>query len=210
MDHSHVLTKSRLLMSLLAIVSVRTAASLAGDPLHKVGEAMAQVAGQSDGAGASAAAQPASTWPAAGTILIPNARTPLPGLVTGGQPSATDLKVAKEHGVRTVINLRPGNEAGVDVEEGSNVSKLGMRYVSIPIAGAADLTAENVKKLAAALTQKDALPAIVHCSAGNRAAALLALKAYQIDGKSAAEAIELGKSAGLTTLEPAVRERLHP
>ena len=217
MDYSHSITQSRLLMSLVLIIvgGGRPPVAFAGDQLHKVGGAAAQVARQSDGTadgdgGPGTAPQPAPTQPAAGTNSIPNARTPLPGLVTGGQPSATDLRIAKDQGFHTVINLRPDDEAGVDAEEASTVSKLGMRYVSIPVSGAADLTAENVKKLAAALSQKDALPAIVHCASGNRAAALLALKAYQIDGKSAEEALELGRSAGLTPkLEPGVRERLH-
>ena len=157
-----------------------------------------------------AAQQSSPTQPAAVANSLPNGRTPLPGLVTGGQPSAADLQTAKNQGFHTVINLRPDGEAGADAQEGSTVSKLGMHYVSIPVSGPADLTEENVKKLAAALSPKDALPAIVHCASGNRAAALLALKAYQIDGKSAEEALDLGKNAGLTSkLEPAVRERLH-
>ena len=189
MDYLHSITQSRLLMSLVLMITGGGCppVAFAGDQHHKVGDA-----------------------PAAATTSIPNARTPLPGLVTGGQPSTTDLKIAKDQGFRTVINLRPDDEAGVDAEEVSTVSELGMRYVSIPVSGAADLTTENVKRLAVALSQKDALPAIVHCASGNRAAALLALKAYQIDGKSAEEALDLGKNAGLTTkLEPAVRERLH-
>ncbi len=217
MEHSHSITQSRLLMSLVLAIAggARLPVSFASDQLHDVGDATAQVLCQSErtadeGAGTRTTPRSAPIRPAAGTISIPNARTPLPGLVTGGQPSATDLKIAKDQGFHTVINLRPGDEVGVDAEEASTVSKLGMRYVSIPVSGAADLTAENVKKLAAALSQQDALPAIVHCASGNRAGALLALKAYQIDGRSAEEALELGKNAGLTAkLEPAVRERLH-
>jgi hypothetical protein len=40
--------------------------------------------------------------------------------------------------------------------------------------------------------------------------ALLALKAFQLDGASAEEALDLGRRAGLKGLEPAVRERLQP
>ncbi len=217
MDHSHSITLWRRLMLLVLVVAggAWPPVSFASDQIHKVGDATAQVARQSEGmaaegAGPGTTPQLAPAQPAVGTNLIPNARTPLPGLVTGGQPSATDLKIAKAQGFHTVINLRPDDEVGVDAEEASTVSKLGMRYVSIPVSGAADLTAENVQKLAAALSQQDALPAIVHCASGNRAGALLALKAYQIDGKSAEEALELGKNAGLTSkLEPAVRERIH-
>lgn len=43
----------------------------------------------------------------------------------------------------------------------------------------------------------EAGPIIVHCSAGNRAAALVALEAYFGDKKSADEALAIGKQAGL-------------
>ena len=48
---------------------------------------------------------------------------------------------------------------------------------------------------------------LVHCSTGNRAGALMALAAHA-QGLPAADALALGKAAGLTGLEPAVRGKL--
>ncbi|MDD9932328.1 MAG: sulfur transferase domain-containing protein [Myxococcales bacterium] len=140
-------------------------------------------------------------------VAIPNGAQPTPEITTGGQPSAEHLQAAARQGIRTVISLRPLGEAGSEGEQ-QRVEELGMRFVSIPIAGAADLTEDNARKLAEALAADGALPAIVHCGSGNRAGALLALKAFLVDGESPAAALDLGKRAGLTKLEPAVRERL--
>lgn len=143
----------------------------------------------------------------AAPIDIPNARTPLEGLLTGGTPSPAQIAEAARLGYRTVINLLPPDEPGV-AEEAEQVQKLGMRYVSIPVSGAEDLTPDKVDALAEALAEPSGFPVLMHCSSGNRVGALLALKAYRVDGKSAAESLELGLKAGLTKLESAVRAQL--
>jgi protein tyrosine phosphatase (PTP) superfamily phosphohydrolase (DUF442 family) len=76
------------------------------------------------------------------------------------------------------------------------------------VSGADDVTVDNARKLAEALGGDDALPAVVHCGSGNRAGAILAMKAFHVDGLSAEEALALGRRAGLTKLEPVVKERL--
>jgi uncharacterized protein (TIGR01244 family) len=154
--------------------------------------------------GPDAPAQVDSTPP---LVPIPNARVTPSGLLVGGQPSPSQLKEIQEAGYRTVINLRPEGELG-DEGEASAVERLGMTYVSIPVPGAAGLTEQNARALAKALTQRDALPAVVHCSTGQRAAALLGLKAFVVDRLSATAAIDLAKGLGLTTLEKDLRERI--
>ena len=47
-------------------------------------------------------------------------------------------------------------------------------------------------------------PLILHCASGNRAGALLALKAFFVDHAAPDAAIQLGESAGLASLRPAV------
>ena len=138
---------------------------------------------------------------------IPNACT-LDGLCTGGRPSPAHLQKAAELGVKVVVNLCPPAEsAGFD--EAAVVAGVGMSYVNIPIAGAGDLTPANVALLAAALAgYGDQHRTLLHCASSNRVGAMLALKAKQIDGKSAAEALEIGRAAGLTGLEPVVAQLL--
>lgn len=128
-----------------------------------------------------------------------------PELVTGSQPSRADLEKLKAAGVTTVINLRgSGEDAGFD--EAAAAKTLGLHYVAIPIAGGAEVTAENAAKLDAAMRKADG-KALIHCASGNRAGALLALRAAAA-GQSVEEAIAFGKSAGMTSLEQTVRTQL--
>ena len=83
-----------------------------------------------------------------------------------------------------------------------------MNYISIPIAGAAGLTTENVRKFDQALNKIGDDKALIHCASGNRVGALAALREATIMNQSDKSAIETGKKWGLTKLEPAVKDKL--
>ncbi|MGD8316816.1 MAG: sulfur transferase domain-containing protein [Myxococcales bacterium] len=150
---------------------------------------------------------PAQVDPTPPLIPIPNARVSQSGLLVGGQPSLTQLKEIQEAGYRTVVNLRTPDELG-DEGEPAAVERLGMKYVSIPVPGAVGLTEQNARALGKALRGRDALPAVVHCSIGQRAAALLGLKAFVVDRLSATASIDIAKGLGLTTLEADLKQRI--
>lgn len=129
-----------------------------------------------------------------------------PGLYAGGQPDAAQLHTFARDGVKVVIDLRGADEArGYD--EAAVTGELGLRYVRLPIGGASDLTPANATALAALLGAAQG-PVLLHCASGNRVGALLALSAAESEGLAPSTALELGKRAGLRSLEPAVRERL--
>jgi uncharacterized protein (TIGR01244 family) len=131
---------------------------------------------------------------------------PRPGLLTGGQPAPADWAALKARGVTMVVNLRPDAElAGRN--EAAEVVAAGMAYVGIPVAGADAVDATNARRLWSLLKVTQA-PVFVHCASGNRAGALLALGAAQSGGMTPEAALAFGRSAGLTGLEPVVRERL--
>lgn len=136
------------------------------------------------------------------TIDIPNARTPADGVLTGGQPSGAQFHAARDAGFATIINLRNTGEAGV-AEQAKALPEMGFTYHHLPIAGGAGLTLENTKAFAALLDGAEA-PVMVHCGSGNRVGALAAMRAFHLDGKSADEALQIGRAWGLTGLEPAV------
>ena len=139
--------------------------------------------------------------------LLRNGRTPFAGeaILTGGQPTTSQVERAQELGYKTVINLRQPDEK--DNTDPDQVQALGMTYISIPINGSADMTEEKARVLAEALESSES-PVMVHCASGNRVGGLFAMKAYYIDGVGPEEALAVGKAAGMTRLEPTVREKL--
>jgi len=130
---------------------------------------------------------------------------PRPQLYSAGQPSAAQLQQAADAGVTTVIDLRqPDEDRGFD--ETAAAERLGLRYVRIPMAGAAGLTDANAYALRTALAQSSG-PVLVHCASGNRAGALLALVQAR-DGAPVDQALQLGRDAGMTSLEAPTRALL--
>ncbi|WP_313495923.1 sulfur transferase domain-containing protein [Stenotrophomonas sp.] len=133
-------------------------------------------------------------------------RQPRPNLITAGQPSAQQLRHAAANGVTTVIDLRrPDEDRGYD--EAALAEQLGLRYVRLPIAGASDITEANARTLHRLLKQDDG-KTLLHCASSNRAGALLSVVDARINGASAEDALTLGRDAGMTSLEPAVRAAL--
>ena len=128
-----------------------------------------------------------------------------PGLYAGGQPSPEDLAALVARGVRTIINLRAPSEA-VEYDEAGHADQLGLRYISIPVAGPADVTAETAARFSHELGEAMRIGAtMVHCDSSNRVGALIALDQGLAKGAACVDAIALGRAAGLTTLEPLVK-----
>jgi uncharacterized protein (TIGR01244 family) len=119
--------------------------------------------------------------------------------ITGGQPSIADLDKLAKADVKIVINLR-GNGEFSAFNEREVVERLGMTYISLPIASAEDINVININKFHQLLGSSDSRT-LVHCASGNRVGAFFALEAHQFGNKSKAEAITIGKKTGLTRLE---------
>ena len=132
-----------------------------------------------------------------------NIHQPSEHLTTAGQPSANDLERLKAAGYTTVINLQGLGENALD--EAALATTLGIRYIALPIADANDLTVENAFRLDAALKLADG-PTFMHCASGNRVGALMALRAYHVLNMSPADAMAVGKAAGMTKLTPVVSD----
>lgn len=128
-----------------------------------------------------------------------------PGLYVGGQPDESQLQALAAQGVTTVIDLR-GADEDRGYAEAARVQALGLRYVSLPIAGAADITPANARALQHAIDTSNG-PVLLHCASGNRVGALLALQAHA-RGLDETAAIAEGRAAGLGSLEPTVRAQI--
>lgn len=124
-----------------------------------------------------------------------------PGLFSAGQPSAAELETLRRNGVRTIINLRGPDESTL-FDEPAEASRLGLRYVSIPVSGGADLQPSTIDRFSKAIDEARLLgDTLVHCASANRVGALVALERGTIQGASIEEALVLGRRAGLAGLE---------
>lgn len=122
-----------------------------------------------------------------------------PGVTVTGQPTKAQLEAAAARGVKVVINLRGADEPGVLADEKAIVEGAGMTYVQWDAGkGPAVLTEENARKLGEAMAGDG--PVMVHCSGGNRAAALVGLKAAVVDGKSEADVSAMVEGSGRTKM----------
>ncbi|MEQ9445520.1 MAG: sulfur transferase domain-containing protein, partial [Rhodospirillaceae bacterium] len=111
----------------------------------------------------------------------------------------------KSMGIGTVINLRREDE-DLGFDEAAESESLGLSYVNLPV-GMDNLDLQTATQLRAILNQT-AAPVYMHCGSGNRVGALYAIGAHLIDGKPLEESLDVGRKAGLTGLEPRVREIL--
>lgn len=134
-----------------------------------------------------------------------NTLMPNQNLIVGGQPSAQDLRFLAKEGIHLVINLRPETEK-IDFDQVALLADLGIKYVVIPVTTIETFTKETAVALSNLLA--DDTPCLVHCASGNRVGALIALKAYWIDGESAEDSMEKGLQAGLTKYKTDVAKLL--
>lgn len=136
-----------------------------------------------------------------------NQLQPEPDLLTGGVPKSPErLAELATSGYRTLLDLRTDAEVTPDVA--ALVEKAGMRYERLPVAGDKDLDLATARVLHDKLHDPALRPMAVVCGSGNRSGALLALESFWLHGEPAAEALERGHRAGLTKLEPSVRQLL--
>lgn len=139
---------------------------------------------------------------------INNFRAPEAEVLSTGQPTADQLRVMANAGVKHVINLRsPGEDAGFN--EQATVESLGMTYHNIPVSVAdGGLNATNASSLQSLLAELgDGV--VVHCATGNRVGALISISEYA-ESNNLDSAISEGARWGMTSerLQGVVRQSL--
>ena len=130
---------------------------------------------------------------------VPNAAEPLPGWVTGGQPSAEHVAALKGAGCEVLLDNRDPMEPR-PFDEPAVVRAAGMEYVSIPIVHGA-VTLDTMQQMHVAVKKLAGRKALLHCSSGNRTAAAL-IPYFMIDkGMGQEDATELAMGMGLRSAE---------
>ena len=103
---------------------------------------------------------------------VPNAREPLPGFVTGGQPQPLHLAALKAAGCEVVLDCRDPMEPR-PMREPEEVGATGLDYICIPV-GHSGVSDETFAKLRATVQQLvGKRKALFHCASGNRCGAAL-------------------------------------
>ena len=164
------------------------------------------------GGGGPTAAAPTAETPsranASALVPIRNARIPMDGVLSGGQPTPEQIEEVARAGFRTVINIRTPGEPGFDWEKAA-VERLGMTYVQIPVGGEESFTHETIAAIDGALREARARgPVLYHCASGNRIGATLALRAAWIEDASPQDAFQLGLASGMTRTADMTRRLL--
>jgi protein tyrosine phosphatase (PTP) superfamily phosphohydrolase (DUF442 family) len=104
---------------------------------------------------------------------VANAQEPVPGLVTGGQPSATHLSALKDAECEVVLDIRDPMEPR-PFRTPEEIRAAGLEYVNVPVGHGAvpAATFERVRTIVKDLVT-GGRKALFHCASGNRVGATM-------------------------------------
>ncbi len=97
---------------------------------------------------------------------VPNACRLLPNVITGGQPSASDLEAFRGSGGEIVLDLREPMEPR-PLDEAATTSRLGLEYVVVPV-GSGSMTDATLERIHGLLRDSADKQVFVHCGSGSR------------------------------------------
>jgi len=130
---------------------------------------------------------------------VPNACQLLPGVVTGGQPSAAHLAAFHAAGGRVVLDLRDAMEPR-PLDEAPTVASLGMEYVNVPI-GPHSMTDATLDRVLEVLREAGDGLVLVHCASGSRVGAALLPVLILDHGLEQEDAVGQAMRVGLRSAE---------
>ena len=97
---------------------------------------------------------------------VANACQILPNVITGGQPTAAQLRALKDAGGKIVLDVRDPMEPRL-VDEPALVRELGMEYVNVPVR-AGSLDDATMERILSVLRDSGDRTVFFHCGSGNR------------------------------------------
>ena len=130
---------------------------------------------------------------------LPNASEPVPGWITGGQPTEQQIKSFKTAGGEVVVDNRDPMEPRA-FDEPATVRAAGLEYISLPIVHGA-VTVDTMKRVHDTLRKLAGKKALLHCSSGNRTAAALIPYLMKEEGMPEEEAVDIAMRSGLRSTE---------
>ena len=130
---------------------------------------------------------------------LPNAAEPVPGWITGGQPTEQHLKAFKAAGGEVVLDNRDPMEPR-PFDEPAVVRAAGLEYHTLPIVHGA-VTLETMQRMHEMAKRLEGRKVLMHCSSGNRTAAALIPYFIIEKGMGEEEASEQAMRMGLRSAE---------
>lgn len=130
---------------------------------------------------------------------VPNACQILPGIVTGGQPSAADLRQLGQAGAGIVLDLRDPMEPR-PFDEPAVANEAGLEYVNVAV-GDGTLTDATLDRILGVLREAGDRPVFVHCASGNRVGGALLPHLILDHGLEEEDAVGQAMRVGLRSAE---------
>ena len=126
---------------------------------------------------------------------LPNAGIPVPGVITAGQPTPTQLEQLASSGVEIVADLRAASEDRGFDEPGA-AARLALEYHSIPVIGAS-IGAREFAAVRSLMRTRGTRPILVHCKSANRVGAALIPWLVLDQHRSREDALAIAREIGL-------------
>jgi protein tyrosine phosphatase (PTP) superfamily phosphohydrolase (DUF442 family) len=133
-------------------------------------------------------------------IGVPNASEPLPGLVTGGQPTAPHLAALRQAGCRMVLDCRDPMEPR-PLAEPEDVAAAGLEYRCIPVGHSRGSDATLTQIRDALKASVGTTPVLFHCASGNRVGAALIPYLMLDQGFTKEDAVNTAMRVGMRSAE---------
>ena len=130
---------------------------------------------------------------------VANACQILPNVVTGGQPTAEQLKALKAAGGDIVLDLRDPMEPR-PVDEAALVRELGMEYINVPV-GAGSLDDRTLEQILSVLRGAGDRTVFFHCGSGSRVGGALIPYFILDQGMEEDDAVGQAMRVGLRSAE---------
>jgi protein tyrosine phosphatase (PTP) superfamily phosphohydrolase (DUF442 family) len=130
---------------------------------------------------------------------VANACQILPNVISGGQPTAEQLRGLKAAGGQIVLDLRDPMEPR-PVDEAALVRELGMEYVNVPVR-AGSLDDATLEQILAALRRAGDRTVFFHCGSGSRVGGALIPYFILDQGMEEQDAVEQAMRVGLRSAE---------
>lgn len=130
---------------------------------------------------------------------LPNAAEPVPGWITGGQPTEQHLKAFKAAGGEVVLDNRDPMEPR-PFDEPAAVRAAGLEYHTLPIVHGA-VNQDTMKRMHEMLRRLTGRKALLHCSSGNRTSAALIPYLMLDQEMTQDDAVDTAMKGGLRSAE---------